>query len=150
MHDATGHPDYPFPADRHYDRESHLWARPQADGPLVQVGIDALGLAALGDLAYVSLCQPGTAVRRGEPVGTLEAAKITGEILAPLSGVVRQRNDAAVRDPSLVNGDPYACWLVAIEPQDWPGEAEALVSGPRLAPWVADELERYRAEGWIE
>jgi glycine cleavage system H protein len=149
MHAATTHPEYPFPTDRHYDRETHLWALPEPDGPCVLVGIDVLGLAALGDLAYVSLCEPGTAVRRGEALGTLEAAKMTGEILAPLGGVVRRCNGAAARDPSLVNADPYGCWLVAIEPADWSREAAELVSGPALAEWVAGELARYRAEGWI-
>ena len=150
MSDPSGPPAYPFPDDRHYDRETHLWVQPEPDGASVRVGIDVLGLAALGDLAYVSLCAPGTSVRRGDPIGTLEAAKITGEILAPVSGIVRQRNDAAARDPSLVNGDPYGCWLVTIEPAAWSAEAAALVAGPPLAAWVSAELARYRAEGWIE
>lgn len=115
------------------------------------VGMDALGLASLGDLAFIVLNETGTEVKRGEPLGTLEAAKMTGEIIAPVSGVVAARNGAALGDPSSVNQDPYrAGWLVTLTPTAWDAEAAQLVSGEAIPAWVAAEIERYREEGWIE
>ena len=109
---------FEVPPDRHYHREHHVWARLERRTGRVRVGIDAIGLESLGDLAYVSLLDVGTQVDRGEPIGSLEAAKMTTGIAAPVGGTVVSRNDAALRDPQLVNGDPYrAGWLVEIEPR---------------------------------
>ncbi|NMB88862.1 MAG: glycine cleavage system protein H, partial [Chloroflexi bacterium] len=115
------------------------------------VGVDALGLSALGDLAYVMLLPAGAQVQRGKSMGTLEAAKMTGGLSAPLSGMVVDRNEDAVRNPALVNQDPYAQgWLVRIRPSDWQAESGFLVAGNDLPGWVAAELERYRQQGWID
>lgn len=141
---------YAFPADRLYEREHHMWAMYDAATRQVIVGIDPLGLAALGDLAYVSLQAVGMPVGRGESIGVLEAAKMTGDLIAPVSGVLAGRNEAALHDPSIVNGDPYGQgWLVAITPADWAGESAGLIGGDDLPAWAAAEIERYREQGWI-
>jgi len=146
-----GNDTYTMPADRHYDRETHLWAQLDPVGGQVVVGIDALGLAALGDLAYVTLPAVGTTVERGKSMGTLEAAKMTGSLIAPVSGVIVAANERTVQNPSLVNQDMYGNgWLVAIQPAAWQHESERLVSGEDLPAWVDAELERYRRQGWID
>ena len=143
--------NYHLPADRHYDKQHHIWAKLDLDTGRVTVGIDTLGLASLGDLAYVSLQAVGVPITRGESIGVLEAAKMTGDLIAPISGTVVERNEAVLRDPYLVNTNPYdKGWIVAIEPADWANEATALVSGEALPAWLAAEIERYRAEGWID
>jgi len=139
-----------LPNDRWYDGEQHLWARLDSTTGYVVVGIDALGLAALGDLAYITLRATGTTVRRGEPIGTLEAAKMTGDLVAPISGVLVGGNPDVLRDPTLVNRDPYgAGWLFLLAPADWAGESAALLAGADLPAWVAAETERYRTQGWV-
>ncbi len=147
----TADQNYHLPDDRHYDRESHMWVRLNSGGDSAIVGIDTLGLAALGDLAYLSLHAVGVPVKRGESIGTLEAAKMTGDIIAPISGILIQQNEEVARDPALVNQDPYdEGWLVKIEPGNWGEETLALVSGAELPAWTEAEIERYRAEGWID
>ncbi|MCH8843568.1 MAG: hypothetical protein IID61_11420, partial [SAR324 cluster bacterium] len=74
---------YEFPEDRYYDAEHHTWALPEAGARRVTIGIDVLGLESLGDLAYVALNPLGSRVRRGESLGTLEAAKMTGDFVSP-------------------------------------------------------------------
>lgn len=130
------------PRDRHYDRASHVWAKPREDRVLV--GIDTIGLESLGDLAFVALQPVGTTVIRGEPIGTLEAAKMTTAIAAPVSGTVVSRNEAVLRDPLIVNRDPYRDgWLVEIAPSDWAREAVLLISGDAIPQWAAAETERW-------
>ena len=51
----TADRSFHIPEDRHYQREHHLWAKPDADTGNVRVGIDAIGLESLGELAYVAL-----------------------------------------------------------------------------------------------
>ena len=142
--------NYPFPDDRYYDREHHMWVRPNDQGHLV-VGIDVLGLEALGDLAYLTIGVLGSEVQRGQPMGTLEAAKMTGDLVSPVSGTIVACNDAVVVNPSLVNKTPYnEGWMVVINPSGWEQERPELASGEALAPWIASELQRYREEGWID
>ena len=141
---------FTFPDALHYERNDHVWVRREAGGDVV-IGIDELGLENLGDLAYVSLAHPGTRVAQGGAIGSLEAAKMTGDIKSPVAGTVVARNDAACANPGLVNTDCYgAGWLVRIAPDDWDHDAEGLVHGADVAAWVAAEVERFRKEGWMQ
>lgn len=142
---------YEIPADRAYDREHHMWAQFDPASGDVFIGIDTLGLAALGDLAYVTLKDVGKSVKRGESLGTLEAAKMTGDLIAPVTGVIVARNDITVGNPALVNQSPYVDgWMVVIKPSDWDNESAQLVSGDGLPAWVESEVNRYRNQGWID
>ena len=142
---------YHIPDDRHYDGTHHMWAKFEPETGHVIVGIDTLGLAALGELAYISLQAVGMPVKRGESIGTLEAAKMTGDLIAPVSGIVVDRNTASLRDPTLVNNSPYdKGWLVVIAPENWEEESGELIAGEALPAWVADEIERYRSQGLID
>jgi glycine cleavage system H protein len=139
-----------IPDDRYYDGANHLWARVDSTTGRIVVGIDTLGLQALGDLVYITLKEVGTPVKRGEAVGTLEAAKMTGDIIAPASGILIGRNENVLRDPALVNRDPYdQGWVFSIDPTDWKKESAALVSSEAIPAWVKAEVERYRMQGWI-
>jgi glycine cleavage system H protein len=139
-----------IPDDRYYDSANHLWAKMDSATGRVVIGIDELGLQALGDLVYITLKEAGTPVKRGEAVGTLEAAKMTGDIIAPVSGILIGRNDSVLRDPTLVNRDPYdEGWVVSIDPTDWQKESRLLISGDAIPVWVDAEVERYRKQGWI-
>ena len=140
---------YPIPDDLYYDGNHHMWARLELSDRVV-VGIDALGLESLGELAYVSLHEVGKTVKRGKSIGTLEAAKMTGDLIAPVTGLLVERNENILRDPILVNEEPYGRgWLVVIEPSEWDTEYVDLIHGEALTPWVSSEIERYKSQGWI-
>jgi len=144
---SNGH--YSFPPDLYYDPATHVWTR--RDGASVTVGLDALGLESLGDMAYLSLRAVGGVARRGESLGTMEAAKMVGDLIAPISGTILAVNEDVVCDPGIVNREPYgAGWIVQITPSDWQGDSAELVHGEALAAWIAAEIERYRQQGWIQ
>jgi glycine cleavage system H protein len=143
----TADRSFHIPEDRHYQREHHLWAKHDADTGNVRVGIDAIGLESLGELAYVALKDVGTQVARGESIGTLEAAKMTTNIVAPISGTITGRNDAVLENPLIVNTDSYdRGWLVEIEATDWDADAATLVSGAAIPEWVAAAAARFESE----
>lgn len=140
-----------IPSDRFYGRENHMWAQYDPSKRQVIVGMDELGITALGDLAYVTLLPVGAQVERGKSIGKLEAAKMTGDLSSPVSGVIVARNEKAVQNPGLINQDAYqAGWLVVIQPTHWAEESARLVSGDALPDWVEDEVERYRQQGWLD
>jgi glycine cleavage system H protein len=134
------------PADRRYDPATNLWVAPHGD-TRARIGFDPLGAETLGDVVAISLAAPGTRVARGEALGTIEAAKFVGPLLAPISGVVRARNPVALASPGSVNSDPLHAWLVELEPAD-PAELDVLLGGEaEIAAWFAEAVERYRRQG---
>jgi glycine cleavage system H protein len=71
---------------------------------------------ALGDVIDVSLPRPGGTVRAGEACGDIESVKSVNDLLAPVTGTVRARNDDLTSTPELVNTDPYGRrWMLEVE-----------------------------------
>jgi len=94
----------------------HEWVAPGAGA--VRVGITDFAQDALGDIVYVQLPEPGSAVQAGQSLGEVESTKSVSEIYAPVSGKVATRNERLGEEPELINTDPYGDgWLVEIEPE---------------------------------
>ena len=137
---------YDFRTDRFYN-SNHLWIK-ENDSGQVTVGMDDLGLDSLGEMAYLTLPDVGTPVEMGKAMGTMEAAKMTGEIYAPVTGFVVEKNDAVLQNPLLVNEEPYDNgWLVKIEPTNWEDESAGMVTGNYLSAWIDAEIERFETQG---
>ncbi|MFM7808170.1 MAG: glycine cleavage system protein H, partial [Planctomycetota bacterium] len=67
----------------------------------------------------VQLKPVGTAVKAGETVGEVESVKTTSEIYAAVGGTITAVNEDAVKDPSLLNSDPFGRgWLVRLQSAD--------------------------------
>ncbi|MCS7082157.1 MAG: glycine cleavage system protein GcvH [Bacteroidetes bacterium] len=106
-----------FPAELRYTRE-HEWIRLESDGTAV-VGITDFAQSELGDIVFVELQAVGTALEQNAVFGTVEAVKTVSELYLPVAGEILEHNEAVLRDPSLLNRDPYgAGWLVRIRPRD--------------------------------
>ena len=140
---------FDFKSDRFYN-SNHLWSK-QDETRQITVGMDELGLDSLGELAYLTLPSEGTPVEMGKAMGSMEAAKMTGELVAPVSGIVIEQNDKVLQNPLLVNEEPYGNgWLVKIEPTNWEEDSEAMVSGDKLPDWVEQEIERFETQGILD
>jgi glycine cleavage system H protein len=133
--------------DRAYDPAGHFWVTMVASDR-ARIGLDALGLETSGTLAQLAFLPVGEFLKRGEPFGSLEAAKFVGPLTSPLSGTLTATNDSVVADPALVERDPYgAGWLVEIDLADT-AELRDLISGADVIPvWFAAEVEDYRMKG---
>jgi glycine cleavage system H protein len=106
---------YELPADLHYSQD-HLWAHAEPDGGLVRVGVTDYAQQTLGDVVDVSLPEPGESVTAGEPFGDIESVKSVNDLVAPVTGTVRARNDDLPDNPDRVNADPYGQgWMLDIE-----------------------------------
>jgi glycine cleavage system H protein len=109
------------PAELHYTPE-HEWVA--LDGTTASIGITEYAAQQLGDVVYVSLPAPGTAVTAGEPCGEVESVKSVSDLYSPVDGEVSEVNAELEGDPSLVNAEPYAAgWLFRVRvPQDGDGQ----------------------------
>lgn len=102
-----------IPADLKYSKD-HLWARPGAG--LVRVGVTDFAQESLGDVVEVTLPKPGDTVTAGEACGDIESVKSLSDLVAPVTGTVRGRNDELTGSPELVNTDPYGQgWMFEVE-----------------------------------
>ena len=90
--------------------ESHEWFR--VEGETVVVGITQFAANELTDVTYVQMKPSGTAIESGASLGEVESVKTTSDIYSVLAGSIVEVNTEVVKDPSLVNSDPFGKgWL---------------------------------------
>lgn len=124
-----------YPSDLKYTKE-HEWVR--ANGATGVVGITDHAQKELGDIVYVDLPKPGTAVEKGKTMGSVESVKAVSDVYAPLSGEITEINDALSNAPEKLNQDPHGDgWLVKIRITA-PDELNDLLS--------ADDYQKYTGE----
>lgn len=130
-----------LPADRLYDATSYLWIKDSVESGNLLVGIGQPTIESLGELSYLTISEPGTAVKRGDSVGSMEAAKMTGEIVSPLSGTVVIRNESILENPQKAGEDPYRNgWLFEIAPDSWTEEKSQLLDSSSLFDLLPEDL----------
>lgn len=106
-----------IPNDLRYTSD-HEWVA-VTDTGTVRVGITDYAQNSLGDIVFVQMPEPGTAVTADESVGEVESTKSVSDVMAPVSGTVVARNERLDDAPELVNSDPYGDgWLYEVEPAD--------------------------------
>ncbi|GAA4895136.1 glycine cleavage system protein GcvH [Stackebrandtia albiflava] len=106
-----------IPENLRYTAE-HEWISEPRDG-VVRVGITDYAQAALGDIVFVQLPEPGKVVTAGEVIGEVESTKSVSDIFAPLSGTVAARNETLDDTPDTINTSPYEeGWMLDIECED--------------------------------
>jgi len=104
-----------IPADLRYSPD-HVWVRPGPSGGLVRVGVTDFAQRSLGDVVEVTLPGRGETLKAGQACGDIESVKSVNDLVAPVAGTVRARNDDLASAPEVVNTDPYG--------QGWMFEAE--------------------------
>jgi glycine cleavage system H protein len=106
--------------------KSHEWAR--KDGDEISIGISDHAQESLGDIVFVELPRPGTAVRAGASFGVVESVKAASDVYAPVGGTVQAVNEALADQPELVNKDCYGeGWFIRVKP-DNPGDWDSLLA----------------------
>ena len=103
---------------------SHEWIK--VDGDTGTVGITDHAQHELSDVVYVDLPKVGAKIAAGAVVAVVESVKAASDIYSPAGGEVTEVNAALVKNPELVNSDPYvAAWLYKLK-LSTPAEVEAL------------------------
>ena len=108
--------------------DKHAWIR-LLDDDTVKVGITDYAQKKLKEIVYVELPEVGREVSQMEQIGSIESVKAVSELLAPVSGKIREVNEKLIDNPSLINKDPYETgWLIIIEPIKQREELKKLLS----------------------
>ena len=122
-----------YPADYRYTKQ-HEWVK--VEGPTGIVGITHYAQQELGDVVFVDMPKPGTKVKLGASVGTVESVKAVSEIFSPVSGEVLETNSLLSDAPEKINADPHvSAWLIKIKLDD-PKEAAGLMDAAAYQAYV--------------
>jgi len=102
-----------LPANLKYCK-SHEWVK-DLGGGLFEIGISDFAQKELGDIVYINLPQIGDEIAAGKPFADIESVKAVSDILSPVTGTVKEVNEAIVSAPDAINKAPYESWLIRAE-----------------------------------
>lgn len=128
-----------------YDRD-YVWVQPIDDG-LIAIGVTDPAQTMGGRMLAANIKKPGTQIRAGRHVATLESGKWVGGIPAPFGALVVERNEAVLADPRLVNVDPYGQgWIARLRPDDPNSALAGLATGETAVTALQEWIDRYDVE----
>ena len=99
-----------------YYSESHEYVR--VEGDFGYIGISDYAQHALGNVVYVDMPDVDDEVTAGEDFGAVESVKAASDLIAPVTGVVVETNEALEDQPELINQDAYENWIIKVELSD--------------------------------
>ena len=117
-----------FPDQLLYDVDNFVWANNNDNGKVsMTVGITSILTFIAGKICTIKIKNPGTDIKRGKSIGTLESNKYFGVVRSPISGTIVETNYSIVNNPKIVNDYPYTeGWFAKIRPNNMFGEIKAL------------------------
>ena len=119
-----------------YFTQEHEWI--EVEGSLATIGITDHAQDQLGDIVFVELPEPGTALAKGKEAGVVESVKAASDVFSPVSGTVSEANAALEEDPSLANSAAEAeGWFFKVEMKD-PAELDGLMDESAYRAFVAE------------
>lgn len=95
-----------------YYSESHEYVK--VEGNFGFIGISDYAQHALGNVVYVDMPDVDDEVSAGEEFGAVESVKAASDLIAPVSGVVVEINEALDDQPELINEDAYENWIIKV------------------------------------
>lgn len=123
--------------------QGHTWAMPQG-AELVKVGVDDFAQRLVGKSNKVNLPRVGSRIEQGNVGWKLGIDSKTIDMLSPVTGNVVAVNKDIIKNPNLINEDPYGKgWLMMIKPDNKRATAKNLLTGKLATAWMektADEL----------
>ena len=123
-----------FPKELKYSR-THEWVRFQEDGT-AYIGITDYAQDQLGDLVFVNLPAAGDSLQAGESFADVESVKAVSDVNAPVSGVVKEVNEALADAPEKMNEAPYEAWFVLAEDI---ADTDGLMTVDEYEAFIAEE-----------
>jgi glycine cleavage system H protein len=96
-----------------YYTTGHQWISFEAQYAFM--GITDFAQKELADIVVVAIPYLNKTVERERFVGSIEGAKTVLDLFMPITGMIVEINPEILKNPGLVNSDPYHAWLIKIE-----------------------------------
>jgi len=122
---------------------NHLWTSLEPSG-MARIGADDLLLHLTGGVQLDFLQNPGSRVKKGDPLVKISRNGKELSLASPVTGTLEQLNMPLTGEPAQLLDDPYGAWLCRIRPEDWQRETSTCYLGKRASGWMKDELIRFK------
>lgn len=127
-----------------YYHQGHSWVMPQG-ADLVKVGVDDFAQKLVGRSNSVNLPQIGSRIEQGEVGWKLGIDAKSIDMLSPVTGDVVAINKDIVKNPDLINQDPYGKgWLMMVKPHNKKATAKNLLTGRLATAWMEKTADALR------
>ncbi|MBM4176868.1 MAG: glycine cleavage system protein H [Ignavibacteria bacterium] len=125
----------------YFYHQGHTWALP-AENNLIKVGVDDFAQRLLGIADKIHLPAIGEKVEQGEKGWRLYVDKKNIDILSPISGKVVELNSDVIKNPGLLNDEPYTNgWIMKIQPEKPKSEFKNLLTGKVALAWGENTID---------
>ncbi|RLB04780.1 MAG: glycine cleavage system protein H [Deltaproteobacteria bacterium] len=119
-----------------YYHQGHSWVMPQG-ADLVKVGVDDFAQKLVGRPNKIDLPQVGSRIEQGEVGWKLGVDSKTIDMLSPVTGEIVAVNKDVLKNPDLINQDPYGKgWLAMVKPHNIYANVKNLLTGRLATAWM--------------
>lgn len=123
--------------------KSHTWLNLFPSGR-AWLGIDDFVARVLDDPRVTFLAEPGSRVKRGDPILRLEENGHSFTVRSPLAGDVLAVNERLAEEPGLLRRVPFVDgWAIEMAPER-AADLKGLLLGDETRRWMGDEFARLR------
>jgi glycine cleavage system H protein len=124
---------YEVPEGLYYSKD-FAWIK--IEGDKTRMGITDYAQKSLREIVYAELPAVGSAVKQGEPYGTVESVKAVSDLVAAVSGMIEEVNEEVKSKPETLNEDPYVKgWLLVVKPANLQAELTNLMDFNAAVEW---------------
>lgn len=132
------------PEDVYY-HQGHSWAVPEGIN-IVTVGMDDFAQKLVGKPRTINLPSVGSQIEQGSSGWKLGFDSTSIDMVSPVNGEVIKINEEVIKNPDLVNQDPYGKgWLMMIKPKNLKADIKNLLTGRLATAWMEETVESLRA-----
>jgi len=105
-----------IPEDLKFTKD-HEWVR--VEGDVAIIGITDFASQELGDIVYVEVETEGEELAKEDTFGSIEAVKTVSDMFMPVSGEIKEFNEALEDAPETINKDSYGeGWIIKVVMSD--------------------------------
>jgi glycine cleavage system H protein len=134
---------FSIPEDLYY-HQGHSWVMPQG-AELVKVGVDDFAQRLVGSTHKINLPKVGSRIEQGDVGWKLGIDTKTIDMLSPVTGDVVAVNKDIVKNPLLINQDPYGKgWLMMVKPDNQRATVKNLLTGKLATAWMEKTADTLR------
>ncbi|MCX7856746.1 MAG: glycine cleavage system protein H [Deltaproteobacteria bacterium] len=126
-----------------YYHKGHTWAHPE--GEFIKVGIDDFAQKLIGKFEEIYVPKIGEKVDQGAIGLKVRVDSTVIDVLSPVRGEVVAVNEKVIKNPGLINTDPYGeGWVMAVKPDNFRVNLRNLLSGKLARAWLEQHVESLR------
>jgi glycine cleavage system H protein len=128
-----------FPKGLKYS-EAGFWIRQEENG--LRLGLSDFIQQRSGDIAFANLAPPGTELKAGDELASIETVKVNISLPSPVTGTILEINADVQNAPELINFEPYTKgWMVLVRAEDLEGQVSKLLSAETYAALAKEQAE---------